>query len=132
MKHAASLILALGFTTLLVAQEAAGKSLEDFERTGEFSECLPHGRYRYDALDSTRFLFRVGAGDFFLNEATDPCEKAESKSFVTVLEKTGTKICSGVSVWVTDRDSGGVISSCRLGAFERLVLKPKSDEQKSD
>jgi len=106
----------------------AAERLSEFERTGEFTNCL-HLRSinQIKALDDRHFLVRVGVNDYYLNKPSGRCTGA-SRPFNRIQYSTSlSQLCNNEIIHIVDNTTGFIAGSCGLNKFERL--EPKAAEE---
>lgn len=129
MKNAAG-VLAFVAAAASVASAEKDKTnmLDRFDRTGETVKCVDMRSTDISAIDEDTLLFRVGAGDYYVNETKGTCNDADSAFSRFDITLFGTRICSGEIIKIVDRSSGIFQGACSLGDFEKLAKKPAPDE----
>lgn len=113
------------------AAQAAKKSkeevLKDYERTGEFENCLQLTRIDHTrVLDDSTILFVMHGKTDYLNELPHRCPQLGF--FESYIHKTSTNnICNTDIITVFDSAANQSLASCGLGKFEKLNKKPAED-----
>ncbi len=109
--------------------ERAAKRLAEFDRTGEVDSCLNLRQInQITALDDHRFLVRVGANRYYLNEVKGRCSGAARTSTRLQYTTSHSQLCRNEIISVVDNTAGFTVGSCGLGGFERLEKKPPAEE----
>lgn len=114
-----------------VSVAAAGKgdadALAKFDRTGEMTSCVNMRSTTVTAIDEDTLLFRVGSGNYYVNETGSRCNDADSGFTRIELTLYGSQLCRGEIVSVINNSNGIHQGSCILGEFEKLVKKPPAE-----
>jgi len=110
------------------ASPADRDALSKFDRTGEKSNCVNMASTSITAVDEHTLLFRVGPGDFYVNETSGRCNDADSPFTRIEVTLYGSQLCKGEIVKLVDQNSGMFKGACALGVFEKLVRKPPSND----
>ena len=119
--------LLIAAATPAIAGRPKADALDRFDRTGETVNCVNMRSTDVTAIDETRLLFRVGVGEYYLNETRGQCNDIDSNFSRLEMNLFGTQICSGEIIRVVDNSSGIYQGACSLGDFERLSKKPAAD-----
>ncbi|NWG91484.1 MAG: hypothetical protein HXY21_03105 [Parvularculaceae bacterium] len=102
-------------------------ALSRFERTGETVKCVRMPSTDITPVDEETLLFRVGPGDYYVNDLRGTCNDVDSGFTRIEVNLFGSQICSGEIIKVVDQSSGMFKGACSLGDFERLRKKPDED-----
>ncbi|MFZ5616185.1 MAG: hypothetical protein ACOZAA_02525 [Pseudomonadota bacterium] len=129
MKKAACVLAGvLAAASVASAEKEETDALDRFDRTGETVNCVEMRSTDISAIDEDTLLFRVGPGDYYVNETRGTCNDADSAFSRFDITLYGSRICSGEIIRIVDRSSGIFQGACSLGEFEKLTKKPVSDE----
>ncbi len=114
------LLAAIVSATAATGAGASEDALSNYTRTGEFRDCVPMRSTNITAVDDSTFIFRVGAGQYYLNETHGACRRADDRFTFIEIDLFSTSACRGETMRVSDRGTGGIAGACSLGEFERL------------
>ena len=127
----ASVAAISGANAYAMAQKSdrLAETLEKYERTGEFENCLSLRSIRsMTALDDEHFLVRVGGGRYYLNETRRCSGASRFGNRIQYTIRGVSQLCKNEIITIVDNSTGITVGSCGLNAFERLEEKPADDE----
>ena len=106
-----------------MSEEAKAK-LAQFDKSGTAEACLPLISIdKIKALDEYTFLVRTKSNQFYLNEVSGRCSKADRSGYALTYETSGSQLCNNQIIRVLDTTSRNAFSSCSLGKFQPLEKK---------
>ena len=102
--------------------------LAEFIETGESRRCInPSTISSIQPIDDRTLLFRINAGQFYLNRLSAKCNGATSPFRRIQYTVRAGSLCRNEPISVVDNSDNITTGFCRLGEFERLERREKSE-----